>query len=97
MDSHALAVLEYPAVAARLAAAAASAPGAALARALEPSGDPAEVGRRQALTAEAIASLDIAEEPVLHGARGRARGRGAHGARRRCLTPARCARWRRRP
>ena len=68
MDSHALAVLEYPAVAARLAAAAASAPGAALARALEPSGDPAEVGRRQALTAEAIALLDIAEEPVLHGA-----------------------------
>ena len=68
MDAHALAVLEYPAVAERLAAAAASEPGAALARALEPSGDPVEVGRRQALTAEAIALLDIAEEPVLHGA-----------------------------
>ncbi len=68
MDAHALAVLEYPAVAERLAAAAASAPGAALARALEPSGDPAEVERRQALTAEAIALLDIAQEPVLHAA-----------------------------
>src|SRR3954447_23436948 len=68
MDAHALAVLEYPAVVERLAAAAASAPGAALAEALEPSGDPAEVGRRQALTAEAIALLDIAEEPVLHAA-----------------------------
>ena len=68
MDAHALTVLEYPAVAERLAAAAASRPGAALALALEPSGDPAEVERRQALTAEAIALLDIAEEPVLHGA-----------------------------
>ncbi len=69
MDPHALAVLEYPAVVARLAGAAASPPGAALAEALVPSGDPDEVARRQALTAEAIALLDVSEEPALHDAR----------------------------
>src|SRR4051812_49890866 len=68
MDPHALAVLEYPAVVARLAGAAASPPGAALAEALVPSGDPDEVARRQALTAEAIALLDVSEEPALHDA-----------------------------
>ena len=67
VDAHALAVLEYPTIAERLAAAASSAPGAALARELLPSPDEAEVARRQALTGEAIALLDIAEEPALHG------------------------------
>jgi DNA mismatch repair protein MutS2 len=67
VDSHALAVLEYPAIAERLAAAASTPPGAALARALVPSPDEEEVARRQTLTAEAIALLDAAEEPSLHG------------------------------
>ncbi|MFN2468276.1 MAG: Smr/MutS family protein [Gaiellaceae bacterium] len=69
MDRHALSVLEYPAIVRRLADAAASEPGAALARALEPSGDPAEVARRQALTAEAIALLESSAEPELHAVR----------------------------
>src|SRR3954469_21878389 len=68
MDPHALAVLEYPAVVARLAGPAASPPGAALAEALVPSGDPDEVARRQALTAEGIALFDIPGDAALHDA-----------------------------
>ena len=67
MDSFALEALEFPAIAERVANAAASEPGAALARAVVPSPDPEEVARRQALTAEAIALLEIAEEPLLEG------------------------------
>lgn len=68
MDGHALAVLEYPAVLARVAAATATPPGRELALALEPSGVPDEVARRQALTAEAIALHDESAEPPLAGA-----------------------------
>jgi DNA mismatch repair protein MutS2 len=67
VDAHALAALEYPAIAERLAEAAATEYGTALARALQPSPEIDEVQRRQALTAEAIALLDEAEEPSLHG------------------------------
>jgi DNA mismatch repair protein MutS2 len=67
VDAHALAVLEYPAITERLAAAAATPPGAELARALVPSPDGDEVARRQALTAEAIGLLDESAEPSLHG------------------------------
>ena len=67
MDAHALEVLELPALLERLAAAAATPRGAELARALEPSPDPAEVARRQALTAEAIALFDESAEPQLGG------------------------------
>ena len=67
MDPTALAALELPAVAARLADAASTAPGAELARALTPSPDPAEVVRRQALTAEAITLLEASAEPPLRG------------------------------
>ena len=67
MDPHALAVLEFPAIVERLAAATESAPGAELARGLLPSADPDEVARRQALTAEALALLDAAAEPSLAG------------------------------
>jgi DNA mismatch repair protein MutS2 len=67
MDAHALAVLEYPAIVERVAAATATERGESLARALVPSADRAEVDRRQALTAEAIALLDGAAEPSLAG------------------------------
>ncbi len=67
MDANSLALLEFPAIRERLAAAAETAYGAELARGLVPSSDPCEVGRRQALAAEAIALLDAAEEPPLHG------------------------------
>jgi DNA mismatch repair protein MutS2 len=67
VDPHALDVLEYPAIVERLAGATATLRGDALARALEPSPDAVEVGRRQALTAEAIALLDDAAEPSLAG------------------------------
>ncbi len=67
MDAHALEVLEFPAILERLAGAASSAPGEELARALLPSGDPAEVAHRQALTAEAVALLDASAEPELAG------------------------------
>jgi DNA mismatch repair protein MutS2 len=67
VDPHALAVLEYPAIVERLAGATATEPGASAARALVPSPDEAEVERRQALTAEAIALLDAAAEPSLTG------------------------------
>lgn len=67
MDRDALEALELPAIAERLARATATEHGAELARALAPSPDPEEVARRQALTAEAIALLDVAEEPPLEG------------------------------
>ena len=68
MDADALALLEYPAVAARLAAAATTPLGAGLALGLVPSGDLTEVARRQTLTSEAILLLDDAAEPDLAGA-----------------------------
>jgi DNA mismatch repair protein MutS2 len=67
MEAGALEVLELPAVLERLAAATSTSPGAELARALSPSPDAAEVARRQALTAEAMALLDEAAEPPLRG------------------------------
>jgi len=86
VDRHALAVLEYPAIAERLALAAATSYGASLARALIPSADPKEVRRRQALTAEAIALLDAAAEPQLHGVAD-VREAAAHAGRGGALTP----------
>src|SRR4051794_7343948 len=67
MDAHALAVLEFPAIVERLGGATESARGAELARGLEPSPEPDEVARRQALTAEGIALLDNSAEPTLAG------------------------------
>ena len=67
VDRNALEVLEFPAIAERLANATASSHGAELARSLEPSADPGEVARRQALTAEAVSLLDTADEPPLEG------------------------------
>ena len=65
MDPNALEVLEFPAIRERVARAAATELGEALASSLEPSAEPAEVQRRQALTAEAIALLDESLEPPL--------------------------------
>jgi DNA mismatch repair protein MutS2 len=67
VDSHALAVLEFPAILERLAAVAATPVGAAEARAAAPSGDPQEVAHRQALTAEAIALVEASSAPELGG------------------------------
>ena len=58
MDATALETLEFPAIRDRVAGATSTEAGAGLAHALAPSGDPEEVMRRQALTAEAIALLD---------------------------------------
>ena len=69
MDTHALAVLEFPAIVERLAGLTETELGAGLAAALLPSADAAEVARRQALTAEAVGLLDAAEEPLLAGIR----------------------------
>jgi len=69
MDRFALAALEFPAIAARWRTLPRPIHGAELARAFAPSADAEEVARRQALTAEAIALLDIAEEPPLEGIR----------------------------
>ncbi len=69
MDPNALDVLEFPAIRERLARATATEHGGALAAALEPSPDPDEVARRQALTAEVIALLDESLEPPLEGIR----------------------------
>ncbi len=68
MREHDLELLELPAVLARLAGAAASEPGAALAAALLPSADEGVVRLRQQQTTEAIALLDEAAEPDLGGA-----------------------------
>jgi DNA mismatch repair protein MutS2 len=67
VDGDALDVLEFPAIVERIAGATATAYGAELARALTPSADPDEVARRQALTAEAVALIDVSEEPPLEG------------------------------
>ena len=86
MDANALAALEFPAIVDRLTAATSTAFGAELARGLAPSADPEEVVRRQALTAEAVALLDLAEEPPL--ARiDDVRAAAAHAARGGVLTP----------
>src|SRR5215210_8143549 len=75
-----LAVLDFPAIAERVAAAAATSYGEELARALTPSAEPQEVARRQALTAEVVALLDKAAEPPLEGIRD-IRAAAAHAAR----------------
>ena len=67
MREHDLELLELPAVLARLAAAAASEPGALLAVGLRPSADADEVRLRQQPTTEAIVLLDEAAEPDLGG------------------------------
>jgi DNA mismatch repair protein MutS2 len=67
VDANALAALEFPAVVERLAGAASTSPGVELAHALVPSPDPAEVARRQALTAEAVALVEASAEPPLRG------------------------------
>ncbi|HEY6963369.1 MAG TPA: hypothetical protein VI408_15900, partial [Gaiellaceae bacterium] len=67
MDAEAREALELPAILERLAAAAATDLGAARARALAPSPDADEVRARQALTAEAVALLDAADDPPLAG------------------------------
>jgi len=67
MREHDLELLELPAVLARLAAAAASEPGALLAEGLRPSPDADEVRLRQQQTTEAVALLDDAAEPDLGG------------------------------
>jgi DNA mismatch repair protein MutS2 len=68
VDGHALDALELDAILERLADTAATAPGAALARALTPSADAAEVAARQAATTEAVALLEASLEPDLAGA-----------------------------
>ncbi len=67
MDAEAREALELPALLERLASSCATPPGAALARALEPSGDADEVRRRQALAGEAVALLGAGDEPELNG------------------------------
>ena len=69
VDANALTMLEFPAIAERLAGATSTSLGAERARGLVPSADDAEVARRQALTAEAIALLDESAEPPLRGIR----------------------------
>jgi DNA mismatch repair protein MutS2 len=86
VDAHALAVLEFPALVERVADAAATERGRALAAALLPSADLGEVARRQALTAEAVALLDGAAEPALAGIAD-VRASSAHAARGGTLTP----------
>jgi DNA mismatch repair protein MutS2 len=82
----ALATLELPAILDRLAAATGTARGAELARSLEPSPDPEEVARRQALTAEAVTLLDEAAEPPLAGIRD-VRAAASHAGRGGVLAP----------
>ncbi len=67
MDRPALALLEYPLIVERLADAAVTAHGAALARELMPSPARGEVARRQALTAEAVELLEGGAAPSLQG------------------------------
>ena len=67
MDGEALLALELPAILERLAGAAATDIGAGSARALVPSADADDVVARQALTAEAVALLDGADDPPLAG------------------------------
>jgi DNA mismatch repair protein MutS2 len=67
VDAEALAALELPAILDRLAAAAATDLGSAQAAALSPSPRADEVAARQALTTEAVALLEAADDPPLHG------------------------------
>jgi DNA mismatch repair protein MutS2 len=67
VDGEALEALELPAILERLANAAATGLGARLARALAPAVSADEVDARQALTAEAVALLDGADDPPLAG------------------------------
>jgi len=67
VDAQALSALEFDLVLGRLAEATATPYGEERARALEPATDVDEVSRRQALTTEAVALLDHAAEPPLHG------------------------------
>jgi DNA mismatch repair protein MutS2 len=80
VDAHTLDVLEYPAVAERLAGLAETPRGSELARVRIPSASPAEVERRQRLTTEAIALLDAGAGPSLAGLAD-VRGAAAHAAR----------------
>ena len=86
VDPKALAVLEYGAITERLAGATSTSPGASAARALVPSRDPDEVGRRQARTAEAITLLNVGAEPELVGVRD-VRDAASYAARGSMLTP----------
>ena len=86
MDPIALEVLEFPAIASGSPRATATELGAALAPTLQPSPDPDEVARRQALTAEAIALLDESLEPPLEGIRD-VREQAAHAALGGALSP----------
>ena len=92
MDGEALQALELPAILERLAAAAATDLGAALARALSPSAAADEVAARQALTAEAVALLDERRRPAARGRHRHRVVRRARRARRRCSRPPSCAR-----
>jgi DNA mismatch repair protein MutS2 len=67
VETQALSALELDVVLERLAAFAATPYGVELALSLEASSDAAVVARRQALTDEAVALLDHAAEPPLHG------------------------------
>ena len=69
MDASTLDALEFGAIRQRVARAAATEQGEAAAHSLEPSPDADDVAGRQALTSEAIALLDAAEEPPLDGIR----------------------------
>jgi DNA mismatch repair protein MutS2 len=69
VDVSAIAALEFPAVLDRLAAEAQTPYGVERALELQPALDEHEVARRQRLTTEAIALLDEAAEPPLHGVR----------------------------
>src|SRR6476646_4945860 len=86
MDETALEVLEFPAIAARLARAAETAYGEERARALVPSGDPEEVARRQSLTAEVTALFELSAEPPLQGIHD-VRASAEHAARGGALSP----------
>src|SRR6188474_236593 len=87
MDAAALEALEFPAIAARLVAATETPFGATLAVDLTPSSDADEVVRRQALTGEAIALLELAEEVELRGVED-VRDAAAHAERGSVLDPA---------
>jgi len=69
VKTFALEVLEFQAIRGRVTSAAATELGAVLGGSLDPSPDPDEVARRQALTAEAIALLEESLEPPLDGIR----------------------------
>ena len=69
MKTFALEVLEFQATRGRVTSAAATELGAVLGGSLDPSPDPDEVARRQALAAEAIVLLEASEEPPLDGIR----------------------------